>query len=63
VKFPVPVTATPQGFRFFCPFCAHVVLDHGDYAETVCRHEFEVMVQGTARIAVFRDRIPVRAAA
>lgn len=54
----VPVTATPGGFQFVCPFCRRVVVDTGVYAETACRHDFEVVILGVNRIAVFAE--PVR---
>ena len=54
----VPVTATPGGFQFVCPFCGRPVVDTGVYAETECLHEFEVLILGRHRIAVFAE--PVR---
>jgi hypothetical protein len=37
----VPVTATPGGFQFVCPYCGRSVVDTGVYAETECFHEFD----------------------
>jgi hypothetical protein len=54
----VPVTATPGGFQFVCPYCRRLVVDTGIYAETACLHEFEVVILGVHRIAVFAE--PVR---
>jgi hypothetical protein len=59
----VPVTATGHGFQFVCPFCRRAVVDIGDYAESTCRHEFEVVIVDGNRRAVFIEPASQRIAA